>query len=316
MNDATYSVQLAAPDIAAHRDGNTGIPFVHSFDSGKPGPHVLVNAVTHGNELCGAVTVDMLLREGVRPTRGKLSFSFANVEAFLRWDARAPATTRYVDEDFNRVWSPVVLDGPRDSVELRRAREMRPLIDSVDFLLDVHSMQEECPPLMMAGPLDKGHDFARAVGYPQHIVRDTGHAGGQRMRDYDGFGDPASPKNALLIECGQHWQAASVPVSHETTIRFLRYLEVVDPGFGAAYLGSGPLPAQRTITVTDRVTVQTDRFRFTDSYRGLEVIPRAGTVLAQDGDTPVLTPYDDCVLIMPSRRLQPGQTAVRLGHYD
>jgi hypothetical protein len=29
----------------------------------------------------------------------------------------------------------------------------------------------------------------------------------------------------------------------------------------------------------------------------------------------VRTPYDECVLIMPSRRLLPGQTAVRLGRY-
>jgi hypothetical protein len=29
----------------------------------------------------------------------------------------------------------------------------------------------------------------------------------------------------------------------------------------------------------------------------------------------VLTPYDDCVLVMPSRRLTRGSTAVRLGRY-
>jgi hypothetical protein len=29
----------------------------------------------------------------------------------------------------------------------------------------------------------------------------------------------------------------------------------------------------------------------------------------------VRTPYDDCVLIMPSRRSGRGQTAVRLGRY-
>ena len=37
-----------------------------------------------------------------------------------------------------------------------------------------------------------------------------GHAAGMRMRDYGGFGDPKSPKNALLIETGQHWRASSV----------------------------------------------------------------------------------------------------------
>ena len=54
---------------------------------------------------------------------------------------------------------------------------------------------------------------------------------------------------------------------------------------------------------------------FVEEYQGLEVIPEAGTVIANDGDEPVRTPYDDCVLIMPSRRLVPGQTAVRFGRF-
>ena len=45
------------------------------------------------------------------------------------------------------------------------------------------------------------------------------------------------------------------------------------------------------------------------------MIPEAGTVIAYDGTLPVRTPYDHCVLIMPSRRLAPGFTAVRLGRF-
>ena len=45
------------------------------------------------------------------------------------------------------------------------------------------------------------------------------------------------------------------------------------------------------------------------------MIARQGTLIAHDGDQPIRTPYDDCVLIMPSRRLGPGLTAVRLGRF-
>ena len=82
--------------------------------------------------------------------------AFMNVEAFLIFDPENPTASRYVDEDFNRLWTTEVLDGNRDSVELRRARELRPIVDTVDFLLDIHSMQTVTPPLMMAGPLSKG----------------------------------------------------------------------------------------------------------------------------------------------------------------
>src|SRR5438046_2100374 len=46
---------------------------------------------------------------------------------------------------------------------------------------------------------------------------------------------------------------------------------------------------------------------------GLSVIDSAGTLLARDGDVEIRTPYDDCMLIMPTRRPRPGETAVRLG---
>jgi predicted deacylase len=82
----TYPIEVEFPDISAHAAGNTGIAYVHTFDSGKPGPHVMINALTHGNEVCGAIAVDALLRGGLRPRRGKLTLAFANVGAYARID--------------------------------------------------------------------------------------------------------------------------------------------------------------------------------------------------------------------------------------
>lgn len=310
----SYAVELTPPAITGYREGNTGIDYMTTYDSGKPGPHVMVNAVTHGNELCGAIVVDFLFREGVRPTRGKLTLGFANYRAMLSFDARFPGLSRYVDEDFNRLWSPDVLDGERNSDELRRAREMRPLIDTVDLLLDIHSMQTSAPALMLAGPLEKGRQLAAAVGVPENVVSDEGHAAGRRMRDYADFGNPDSPKNALLVECGQHWEKASADVAMQTTLRFLKHCDVVDHAFLDAHITPNPAP-QKFITVTEAVTIEHDGFEFVDEFSGMEVIPKAGTVIAHDGPKPVKTPYDDCVLIMPSRRTAAGQTAVRLGRF-
>jgi len=312
MNE--YSVELTPPDITPYAKGNTGVAYATTFDSGHPGPHVMVNALTHGNELCGAIVLDFLFRENVRPTHGKLTLSFANYRAFLNFDARYPLLSRFVDEDFNRLWSPDVLDGPRESDELDRAREFRPLVDTVDYLLDIHSMQTKVPALMLAGPLTKGRELAAGVGYPQYVVCDEGHAAGKRMRDYAAFGDPASDRNALLVECGQHWETASVTAAMETTLRFLRHLDVIDPDFAAAHLTEPP-PPQKFIEVTQAVTIGNERFRFVDNFVGMEVIEHAGTVIAHDGDTEFRTPYDNCVLIMPSRRNISGQTAVRLGRF-
>jgi predicted deacylase len=201
-----YPIEVEFPDIAPYREGGSGIPYVHSFDSGVPGPHVMVNALTHGNEVCGAILVKSLLDHHVRPRRGRLTVAFANVEAYRRFDPDNPDASRFVEQDFNRLWTRARLDDASlQSSDVRRARELRPLVDTVDLLLDLHSMHERSAPLIVSGPLAKGIALARAVGAPETVISDEGHPEGRRLRDYEGFGDPASPKNALLIECGQHW---------------------------------------------------------------------------------------------------------------
>mgnify|MGYP006274906473 CR=1 FL=1 len=314
MSEPADRVELKAPDISGYRDGNTAVQYVTTFDSGKSGPHVLITAVVHGNELCGAITLDFLFREKIRPKRGRLTLAFCNVAAFHRFDPNNPSASRFVDEDFNRVWSPDRLDSSKRSVELERARQLRPIVDQADFLLDIHSMQNATAPLMMCGPLEKGRRFAREIGMPRTVVSDEGHAAGRRMRDYGGFGEPNSLKNALLVECGQHWEKSSEAVAKETAIRFLVSLDMVERSILSKY-GYGPTGPQQVIEVTDAVTITADRFTFASDYRGLEVLAKRGTVLGHDGTRPVVTPYDDCVLIMPSRRLTRGQTAVRLGRY-
>jgi predicted deacylase len=309
-----YPIELTPPDISAYAKGNTGIDYATSFDSGKAGPHVCVSALVHGNELCGAIAADWLMREGVRPRQGKLSFLFCNIGAYLSFDPKNPQASRFVDEDFNRLWNEETLDGPRRSAELARARAIRPFIDTVDLLLDIHSMQHATPPLMLCGPLDKGKTFARDVSVPEFVVADAGHAAGKRLRDYAGFGDPASPRNALLVECGQHWEKKSADVAKETALRFLLATGAVSRDWIEPRLAPKPVP-QKIVEVTQAVTIRSDDFAFAKPYIGLETIPNAGTLLATDGAEKVLTPYDDCVLIMPSKRLGKGQTAVRLGRY-
>jgi predicted deacylase len=312
-----YRIEIQPPDIKPYRNGNTGVDYVHALDSGKPGPRVMVQALTHGNELCGAVALDYLFNQKIAPVNGKLILAFANVAAFERFDFGDPDRSRYIDEDYNRVWADEVIGGNRDSAELRRARALRPFVDAADFLLDLHSMHEPCRPIMVCGMLDKGAELARRVGVPADLLIDTGHPAGLRMRDRGGFGDPRSPKNALLIECGQHWEKSSVDVAIDTTLRFLQATGVVDASFVNPRLRLPVPKQQRIVRVTEPVVAKTMDFKFARPWKGLEVIEKAGTVVATDGDKTWRTPYDNCVLVMPSlAHLKPGTTLVRLGRYD
>ena len=313
QDDLNYSVFLKPPDISAYRDGNTGVDYVHQFDSGKPGPHVMLSAVVHGNELCGAIALDHLLKNKVRPLQGKLTLAFMNVAAFLSFDPENPTFSRFIDEDFNRLWTKDVLAGNRDSVELRRAREVHPIVDTVDLLLDIHSMQTTTFPLIVAGPLAKGRDFASQFGITEMVVSDSGHKAGRRMRDYEGFANPESSKNAMLIECGQHWEVSSSELAIAAAWRFLSMTVVISEETAVPHLSAHPQVKQKFVEVSGPYTIKTDSFRFVERYVGLEVIPAAGTIIGYDGEEALKTPYENCVLIMPSRRQLPGDTAVRFG---
>jgi len=315
--ERNYQVELTPPDIEPYRAGNTGIDYVTTFDSGVAGPHVLVTTLTHGNEICGAIALDQLFHAGLQPRRGKLTLAFDNIAAYRTFDTRIPTVSRYVDEDFNRLWAAAMLDGQRQSVELTRARALRPIVDAADFLLDIHSMQYATAPLMLAGTLDKSRALARQVGIPELIMCDAGHAAGPRMRDYGGFGDPGSAKTALLIESGQHWERRAAEVATDVMLRFLMALGTVTRDDAEVLAGPDfdAHPRQRVIQVTEAVTITSDKFEFVQDFRGLEVLSPEGTLIGHDDEREVRTPYDDCVLIMPSRRLAKGQTAVRLGRY-
>ena len=317
--NANAQIETVFPDIAKWAISNTPFAHVWTYAADLPGPHVCVNALVHGNEVCGAIAADWLLCElagGLRPLRGTLSVAFANVDAYHSFDANKPFDSRCLEEDFNRLWDVATLDGRRDSRELRRARELRPFYDTVDHLLDLHSMLEPAPPISLAGDTLKGLALARAIGSPEHILVDSGHAAGKRLRDYAGFGDALSAKSAVLIECGQHWQRAVGDVAKQVTLRFLKHFNVLDAAWIDAHLDTtADTTPQRVVDISLVVTHTGAAFRWIRPLRGLEVIAEAGTLIAMDGEREVRTPHADAVMVMPVPGPKVGQTAVRIGRF-
>ena len=309
-----HPVQTLPPVISSWATSGSDTPYVHERVGIEPGPDVLVTALVHGNEYSGAIAIHELLAGGWKPARGRVTFAFCNVAAFAQFDIRAPDASRYVDEDFNRVWSASRLASSDNTTELLRARQLRPFLERATHLLDLHSMHEPSAPLLVTGTLQRNIDFAQGMQTSSQVIIDSGHADGVRMRDYGSFADPASQRIALLLEAGQHWQAASVGISRNTLMRFLVHagaLAKADALPGWLLPDKTLLPP---VLVTDRVIAQTMDFAFSQPFTGGEVIASAGTVIANDAGHAVVTPYDNCVLVMPSvRQLRPGVTTVRLG---
>lgn len=305
MTEPQTPFEVLPRDISAYREGNTGIDYVHRFESGRPGPHVLVNALTHGNELCGMVAATHLLDNEVRPKIGTLTVSFANVAAYESFDRDKPFASRQLVHNLNRIWSGDWLDGQQDSPELRRARELRPVVAAADHILDIHSTAQVVAPFWVYPGYARNAAAALAIGAPAiHLVMPKGLNTGTPLIQHGMHGQEEGEGVALVAECGQHFQQASADMAVDVTLRFLAHFALVDREPGVS-------PEPRRFELLATPVIKTESFRFVRPLAGLETFAK-GELIATDGQDEIRAPCDDCTVFMPARAAIVGREAVYL----
>lgn len=306
MNQNLPAIEVMPRDLSAYRLGNVGVDFVHRFDSGVPGPHVLVNALTHGNEFCGMVAACHLLDTGVRPLRGTLTVSFANVAAYETFDSARPFDSRQITHNFNRIWSEEWLDGTQDSVELRRARAMRAVVAQADHILDIHSTSQDVVPFWVYPAFARNARAASALASPAvHLVMPQGLGSGTPVIQHGRHGQADSNAGvAVVVECGQHFKQSTADLAIQVTLDFLGHFGLMDRTVSAA-------PAPRRFELLSTHVVANADFRFTRPVIGFETFAK-GELIAVDGEQPIHAPCDDCTLFMPTREPVVGREGVYL----
>lgn len=303
--DSTDTFELLPRDLSAYRAGNVGIDYVHRFDSGRPGPHVLVNALTHGNEFCGMVAATHLLDSGVRPAIGTLTVSFANVEAYESFDAARPLESRQLVHNLNRIWSAAWLEGDETSPELRRARALRPVVAAADHILDLHSTSTDVQPFWVYPQFARNAEVALAIGRPAvHLVMPQGLGSGTPLIQHGRHGEAQGTGVALVAECGGHFRQASGALAIEVALDFLGHFGLVDRP-------ARPRLPQQRFELLQTWVVRTPEFRFTRPLIGFEVFQQ-GELVATDGADEVRAPCDDCTILMPTRKPIVGREGVYL----
>ena len=297
-------------DLSVYREGNVGIPYVHRFDSGRPGPHVLVNALTHGNEFCGMVAACHLLDAGVRPMQGILTVSFANVAAYKSFDIARPFESRQLVHNLNRIWSAEWLDGPEQSPELARARELRPVVAAADHILDIHSTSQPVQPFWVYSAHPRLGAAALAIARPSvHLVMPSGLGSGTPLIRHGLHGQADHHGVALVVECGQHFARSSGDLATEVALDFLAHFGLIEPRQPRAG-SAAPAPQQRFELLQTCMVTDTD-FRFSRPLIGFETFA-LGELIATQGKAQIHAPCDDCTVLMPTREPIVGREAVYL----
>jgi predicted deacylase len=305
MAEPTPRFDVLPRDLSPYRRGNTGIDYVHRFESGRPGPHVLVNALTHGNEFCGMVAATHLLDSGVRPLIGTLTVSFANVAAYESFDPARPLDSRQLVHNLNRIWSSAWLDGAEDSPELRRARELRPVVAAADHILDIHSTSTDVQPFWVYPQFDRNGAAALAIGRPAvHLVMPQGLGSGTPLIQHGRHGSADFHGVALVAECGGHFRRESAEFATNVALDFLAH-------FGLIERPLQPEALQQRFQLLQTWVIKTPDFRFPKPLLGFETFAE-GELIAIDGDEEVRAPCKDCTILMPTRKPVPGREGVYL----
>jgi hypothetical protein len=312
-------LEVLPRDLSAYRAGNTGVPYAFRFESGQAGPHVAINALTHGNEFCGMVAACALLDAGVRPERGTLTISFANVAAYESFDPKNPFASRQITHNLNRIWSAAQLDGTEQSADYARAREMRPLWQGVQALLDIHSTSQDVVPFFVYPGIGNNAALASSMPVPGlHLVMPNGIGTGTPLIEYGQFGKPLPDVlGAMVVECGQHFLKASGDLATEVSLAFLVRTGVLSAArasvWGEQILGralrlSAPTPPKRYSLLGVHV-IRTPELRWTRPIVGLEVFAK-GELIGTDGEFEVRSPCDGCTVFMPHRPDRPAVPGV------
>lgn len=306
MSQPLPAIEVTPRDLSAYRAGNTGIDYVHRFESGRAGPHVMINALTHGNEFCGMVAVCHLLDSSVRPKIGTLTLSFANVAAYETFDPAQPFDSRLITHNLNRIWSAAWLDGPEDSVELRRARTMRPAVAAAEHILDIHSTSQDVVPFWVYPAFERNAAVAGVLPRPQvHLVMPAGLGSGTPLIQFGAHGRTDGSGTALVVECGQHFKRASGDLATEVALNFLGHFGLIDRPVPP------PAASHRRFELLRTHVIQNESFAFTRPVVGFETFA-SGELIATDGALEIHAPCDDCTIFMPARAAIVGREGVYL----
>ncbi|MBY0408955.1 MAG: succinylglutamate desuccinylase/aspartoacylase family protein [Burkholderiaceae bacterium] len=307
MAHNTPVLEVLPRDLSAYREGNIGIDYVHRFESGKPGPHVLINALTHGNEICGMVAATHLLDTGVRPLIGTLTVSFSNVAAYASFDQSRPFESRQLVHNLNRIWSAAELDGTEESPELLRARALRPVVTAADHILDIHSTSQDVVPFWVYPAYPRNAEAALALGRPSvHLVMPSGLGSGTPLIQHGRHGQADGHGVAMVVECGQHFLQSAADVATATTLDFLAHFGLI------AEPANRPEPVpQRRFELLETCMVRTPEFQFVRPLFGFETFAK-GELMATDGPHEIRALCDDCTVFMPTREPIVGREALYL----
>lgn len=268
----------------------------------RPGPRVGVLGAVHGDERCGLEAIRDLaaaVRSGRRRIdRGTVVLVHGNPAATAQRrrhtrdgvDLNRQFDFRFVDSAPPEGWA----------YEHHRAIALRPVLESLDTMLDLHSTTAPSEPFAIVDPEADASDLAPRVG-PRWVV--TRWRGASAIAERTSIGIFRRLRRpALVVECGDHGAPETFAFARQALEGFLRCIGVVD----------GERPPRREphpVHVFDSVVKTDPGFRFARPLRGFTRLEAGEPLGARpDGSPDPEGPRapENCWAVLPNDRVVVG----------
>jgi succinylglutamate desuccinylase len=252
------------------------------------GPRAVMFCGIHGDEVSGIHALEKLFFDlfgGKRELlKGSLTLVRGNEQAF-------EVERRYIRYNMNRMFRNEY--GPeidRNAYELRRAQELKPILQNCDYFLDFHSAPIAQEPFLVA----ERHaiDFFRKLGIPKIMTGWNKFAKGPTGGDTENYAN-AHGALAATLESGSHFDKGSNDVAYAAAVSFLTQLDMIK-GDKAAHVSSVEL-----FDVYKVVTKEFSDFRYADGAKNFKFIKKGDAFAFQNGE-PVKA-LEDTYLLIPMK---------------
>lgn len=217
----------------------------------KDGPCILVLTGVHGNEPCGVFALKQL--ETIQLNKGKIIFVVANKKALSK-------NKRFIDKDLNRSFEEI-----DETNEGKIVSELQPLLDSADFLLDIHSSNTNDPYIICR---EKYLEIAAVLPAEKVVV------GLEQF--HKGSSDEYIAKQnkpGICIECGSHTDPLSVDVAKKAISNILQSYGMVS--------GSNEMRQQKVFKATS-IYQSKKSFRPRKKFQDFELLEKNSLIGTDD----------------------------------
>ncbi|XIA67487.1 succinylglutamate desuccinylase/aspartoacylase family protein [Bradyrhizobium sp. TZ2] len=284
------------------------------FNGARPGPRLIVLGAVHGNETCGTIAIERVVKELIARELEIIAGQLTLVPVTNR--LAYERGTRNGDRNLNRKLRPTAT--PQDN-EDRIANELCPLLATHDVLLDLHSFGSASAAFVLLGPENNTGDLepfeyaseeealAERLGVSRAVDGwlatnaagarwrggSAGYGGGTTdyMRSVGGYG--------VTLECGQHTDPGAPEVAYRAIRRTLAHLRLIDAE--APELKS----EIEMLRICEVIEYASANDRFAREWNSFDPLRRGDVVGYRACGAPVMAP-EDGFIVFPNAKTNPG----------